>query len=110
MPILKKIKNLSFVFLAQAQSTFQLPPGNPVTYQRLTNLLDNTAKFLYGAGVTLGVITLVVSGIMFFWAKSDTDAKNAKAWFKNGIIGAFVILAVGVIILTIQKIVEGRFF
>src|SRR3989338_1527375 len=97
-------------FIIAQQSTFQLPPGNPITYQKLTNLLDNTAKFLYGAGITLGVITLVVSGIMFFTAGFVTDAKKGKSWFKNGIIGTFVILAIGVIINTIQLIIGGGFF
>lgn len=92
------------------QSTFELPPGEPLTYTRITNLLDNTARFLYTAGITLGVVTLVITGIMFFWAKSDIEAKNAKGWFRNGIIGTFVILAIGVIIKTIQIIIEGRFF
>lgn len=100
--------NFLSVFLAQQQ--FQLPPGEPLTYTRLTDLLDSTARFLYTAGITLAVITLVVSGIMYFWAKSDTEAKNAKGWFRNGIIGAFIILAVGVIIKTIQVIVGGGFF
>lgn len=97
------------IILAQ-QSTFQLPPGSPVTYASLSAGLDLTAKFLYTAGTTVGVITIVVSGIMFFWAKSEPDAKNAKGWFKNGITGAFVILATGVIIKTIDIIVRGRFF
>ncbi|MEK7659369.1 MAG: pilin [Patescibacteria group bacterium] len=97
-------------FVIAQQSTFQLPPGDPITYQRLTSLLDNTAKFLYTAGVTLGVVAIVVSGIMYFMAGSDTKAEKAKGWFRNGVIGAFIILAVGVIIKTIQIIVEGRFF
>lgn len=97
-------------FVIAQQPPFQLPPGNPLTYKGITILLDNTAKFLYTAGITLGVITLVVSGIMFFWAKSDTEAKNAKGWFRNGIIGTFIILAIGVIIQTIKIIVEGGFF
>ncbi|TSC91294.1 MAG: hypothetical protein G01um10142_22 [Parcubacteria group bacterium Gr01-1014_2] len=106
-----KIKNLLTAFLVQQpQSTFQLPLGEPVTYQRLTNLLDSTAKFLYTAGITLAVITLVISGIMYFWAKSDTEAKSAKGWLRNGIIGVFIILATGVIIQTIKIIVEGGFF
>lgn len=89
---------------------FQLPPGDPITYSTAQTFLENTAKFLYTAGITLGVITLVVTGIMYFWAKSDTEAKNAKGWFRNGIIGTFVILAIGVIIQTIKIIVEGGFF
>ena len=93
------------------QSTFQLPPGDPITYQKLTNLLDNTAKFLYTAGITLAVITLIVSGIMYFKSGAGPEGtKSAKGWFKNGIIGVFIILAIGVIIKTIQIIVEGRFF
>ena len=93
------------------QSTFQLPPGDPITYQKLTNLLDNTAKFLYTAGITLAVITLIVSGIMYFKSGAGPEGtKSAKTWFKNGIIGAFIILAVGVIILTIYNIVVTRTF
>jgi len=102
--------NFSFLNTAIAQQQFQLPPGNPVTYASVSSGLDLTAKFLYTAGITLAVITLVVSGIMFFWAKSDTEAKNAKGWFRNGIIGVFIILAIGVIIRTIKIIVEGGFF
>ncbi len=99
-----------FNFIISQSTSFQLPPGNPITYARLTSLLDKTAKFLYTAGITLGVITLVVSGIMYFAAGSDIKAEKAKGWFRNGVIGAFIILAVGVIIKTIQIMVEGRFF
>ncbi|MBI2003554.1 MAG: hypothetical protein HYS78_01040 [Parcubacteria group bacterium] len=96
--------------LAQ-QSQFELPPGEPVTYASLTELLDNTAKFLYGAGVTLAVITLAISGIMYLKAgDKEADITKAKGWFKNGIIGVFIILAIGVIINTIKLIVEGGFF
>lgn len=103
--------NVFYTILAQApKSTFQLPPGDPLTYKGINALLDNTAKFLYTAGITLGVITLVVAGIMYFAAGSDIEAKKAKGWFRNGIIGTFVILAIGVIIQTIKIIVEGGFF
>ena len=92
------------------QPAFTLPPGNPIRYSTINIFLDNTAKFLYTAGITLAIITIVISGIMYFWAKSDTEAKSAKGWFRNGITGAFIILAVGVIIKTIEIIVRGRFF
>ncbi len=90
---------------------FQLPPGNPLTLQRIYDeFIEPTANFLIAAGIVLGIITIVVSGIMFFWAKSDAEAKNAKAWLKNGLIGALIILAVGVIINTVALIVTGQFF
>ncbi len=93
-----------------AQQQFQLPPGEPITYASASEFLNSTATFLYGAGITLAVITLVVSGIMYFASGSEADAKKGKAWLKNGIIGAFVIIATGVIIKTIELIVRGGFF
>ncbi|OHB16955.1 MAG: hypothetical protein A2913_00810 [Parcubacteria group bacterium RIFCSPLOWO2_01_FULL_40_65] len=99
------MKNL--ILLAQQ---FTLPPGEPIEYSTVNIFLENTAKFLYTAGITLAVITLIISGIMYFRAGSDTKADAAKGWFRNGIIGAFIILAVGVIIKTIQIIVSGNFF
>lgn len=87
-----------------------LPTGEPLRYSTVQTFLENTASFLYTAGITLGVITFVISGIMYFMAGSDIEAKKAKGWFKNGIIGTFVILAIGVIIKTITVIVQGGFF
>ena len=102
--------NLFYLFNNLIAQQFILPKGEPIKYSTINIFLENTAKFLYTAGITLAVITLVVSGIMYFVAGSDTEAKNAKGWFRNGIIGAFIILAVGVIINTIKIIVEGGFF
>lgn len=96
------------IILAQG---FQLPPGEPWTLGRIMDeVLTPAANFLIAAGVTGAIIALVISGIMYFKAGSDSEAKNAKAWFKNGIIGAFIILAVGVIINTIALVVTGGFF
>ena len=103
------ILNFFNIIFAQ-QTQFQLPPGEPITYGKISAILNTTATFLYGAGITLAVITLVVSGIMYFAAGSDTDAKKAKGWFRNGIIGAFIILATGAIIKTIEIVVKGGFF
>ena len=88
-----------------------LPPGTPLNQGDVQGLLIKFANFLIAAGIILAVITIVVSGIMYFRAGSDaTKATTAKTWFKNGIIGAFIILAVGVIILTIYNIVVTRTF
>ncbi len=102
--------SIFYILYSNVLAQGPLPPGDPITYDKVSAFLDNTAKFLYTAGITVGVITLVVSGIMFFWAKGDTEAKTAKGWFRNGIIGAFIILATGVIIKTIEIIVRGGFF
>lgn len=100
--------------IAQAQPGYnlpQLPPGASLSAPFIiTNILTPIANFLIAAGIILGIITIVISGIMYFMAGSDTKAEKAKAWFRNGVIGAFVILAVGVIILTIYNIVVNRSF
>lgn len=90
---------------------FELPPGQPWTLARVMNeILTPVANFLIAAGIILAIITLVISGIMYFWAGSDVKAEKAKGWFRNGVIGAFIILAVGVIINTIALVVTGEFF
>lgn len=94
-----------------AQTGFQLPPGNPLTLDRIyKQFLEPLANFLIAAGVILAIITLVVSGIMYFRTPSETQAKTANTWFKNGLIGAIIILGVGVIINTVALVVTGGFF
>ncbi|OHB16956.1 MAG: hypothetical protein A2913_00815 [Parcubacteria group bacterium RIFCSPLOWO2_01_FULL_40_65] len=88
-----------------------LPSGSGLTTGGINSILILLSNFLIGVGVILAIMTIVISGIMYFRAGSDTKADAAKGWFRNGIIGAFIILAVGVIILTIYNIVvTGSFF
>ena len=87
-----------------------LPAGQGLSAEGIKGLLIQFANFLIGAGVVIAIIVIVWSGIMYFRAGSDTEAKKAKGWFRNGIIGAFIILAVGVIILTIYNIVVNQSF
>ncbi|MEK7659370.1 MAG: hypothetical protein AAB338_01805 [Patescibacteria group bacterium] len=103
-----------FSFGVSAQlPTYSLPPlptGTGYTQTEIQSILIKFANFLIAAGIILAIITIVVSGIMYFMAGSDTKAEKAKGWFRNGVIGAFIILAVGVIILTIYNIVVNRSF
>lgn len=104
---------LSFGVFAQQPPGYNLPPlpgGTGLTQGEIQGLLVRFANFLIAAGVILAIITIVISGIMYFKAGSDTEAKSAKGWLRNGIIGAIIILAVGVIILTIYNIVVNRSF
>lgn len=87
-----------------------LPPGQGLTTSGLLGTLVKLANFLIAAGVILAIIALVASGIMYFRTPSETQAKTANAWFKNGLIGAIIILGVGVIINTVALVVSGGFF
>lgn len=102
-----------FIFLSTILTQgFQLPPGQPWTLARVMNeVLTPVANFLIAAGVIGAIITIVISGIMYFRAGStDTEITKAKTWFRNGVTGALIILAVGVIINTIALVVTGVFF
>lgn len=80
----------------------QLPPGEPITFDRLESLMARISDFLMFAGVTLAVIFIVRAGITWMYAGADTKKiDDAKAQLKSGIIGAMVVLGVGVIINTI---------
>lgn len=89
-----------------------LPPGEPWTLSRIMDeVLNPLANFLIAAGIILAVISIVLSGIMYFKAGSNPESvSKATTWFKNGLIGALIILGVGVIINTIALIVTGEAF
>ncbi len=100
---------------AQPPATYilpPLPPGQGLNTTTLAGLLVQLANFLIGAGIVIAIIVIVWSGIMYLKAgDKEANITKAKGWFRNGIIGAFIILAVGVIILTIYNIVvTGSFF
>ena len=105
--------------LVQAKPTFTLPPlptagpfGTGLTAIKIRDfILIPLTNFLIAVGIILAIIVIVVSGVMYLRAGGSPEAlKKAQAWFKNGIIGAFIILGVGVIIWTIYGIVTGDFF
>lgn len=99
------------ILLAQSSPSFTLPPGQPLTLDRLySQFIEPLANFLIAAGVVGAIIAIVVSGIMYLRAGSDIEAGKAKGLFKNGLIGALIILGVGVIINTVALVVTGGFF
>src|SRR3989344_4728706 len=96
-----------------AQIIVTPPPvvGRGLTLAELGSLIAIVGSFLTNIGVLLAIIAVIVSGIMYMKAgDKEANITKAKSWFKNGIIGTFVILAIGVIINTIQLIIGGGFF
>ncbi|PIR42102.1 MAG: hypothetical protein COV30_00150 [Candidatus Yanofskybacteria bacterium CG10_big_fil_rev_8_21_14_0_10_37_15] len=92
-------------------SSSGLPPGKPITFDELDILIQRVAQFILVISVVLAVIFIVRAGITWMSAGSDTKkVDNAKAQLRSAIIGAFVVLGVGVIINTIASIVTREFF
>ena len=78
--------------------------GTGISMLEIGNTIQAIARWLI-------VISVVVAGIMYMWARGDDDAvKNATNTIKNGIIGAAIVLAVGVIMQTIALVVSRGFF
>ena len=73
--------------------------------------IEQVARFLIIAGVILAVIFIIWGGIAYMFAGGDeTKSGAAKERIKNGIIGAAVVLAVGVILQTVAGLVARSFF
>src|SRR3989344_1062552 len=105
---------LLFLALAHSGLAFQLaylPPGQPVTFTELDYLMLRIASFMIVTSVLLAIIFIVWGGITYMAAGADTTkVTEAQTRIKNGVIGAAVVLGVGVIISTLAGIVSRDFF
>ena len=99
--------------LVFAALTNPVPPltGTAVTLAEIQDRIEQVARFLIIAGVILAVIFIIWGGIAYMFAGGDeTKSGAAKERIKNGIIGAAVVLAVGVILQTVAGLVARSFF
>lgn len=116
MILIYKVVFIFLLFLALAHTglAYQfayLPPGQPVTFYELDDLIQLIASFMIVTSVILAIIFIVWGGITYMAAGADTTkVTEAQTRIKNGVIGAAVVLGVGVIISTIAGIVSRDFF
>ena len=100
-----------FSMLALPLATLAVPTvdtetGRVVDINTVGNFITNIALFLIGIAMTIAVIFIVWGGIMWITARGDeTKVKKAKAMVWQGILGALVILAVGVILSSLSNLV-----
>ena len=88
-----------------------LPPPQVIDQSTVEDWMVNIGNFLLTAGMILGVIVIVYSGIRWMMAGSDSKASgDAKNILMSGIWGVAIVLGVGLIIKTIAAIVTGSFF
>lgn len=83
-------------------------PGNGVTLDInvLEKYLENIANFMVTAGVLIAVIFIIWGGIGFMMAGGNSEkAGKAKTRLFNGIIGALIVLGVGLILRTLSHLV-----
>jgi len=122
---MNKIKSLSkwvviIVLLAMPVVTLAvLPtPTNPIpnnggidpSLDTVQQYIETIAGFLITVSLVIAVIMIVIAGIMWMFARGDDEAvKKAKMTLKNGVIGAFIVLAVGLILRLLTNLVQGNF-
>lgn len=89
------------------------PPigGTEITLQEVEDIINRIANWLIAISLVVAVIVIIIGGIRWMTARDNEEAlKSAKGWVKNGIIGALIVLAVGVILKTLGVIVTRSFF
>ena len=85
--------------------------GNPVTLNEIGDTIQLIARWLIVISVVIAVIMIIWGGIMWMAARGDdkkVEAARKTIW--NGIFGAAIVLAVGVIMQTIASVVNRGFF
>lgn len=97
--------NIFFTILAD------LPAGQPITFDEIDSLIGQVAQFMIVVSVLIAVIMIIWSGITYMSAGANaTKVTEAQTRLKNSVIGAAIVLGVGVIINTIAGIVTRDFF
>jgi len=85
--------------------------GTGVDLPEIQMRIEQIARFLIIVGVILAVIFIIWGGVTWMAAGGDeTKADAAKTRIKNGVIGAAVVLGVGVILQTVAGLVARTFF
>ncbi|MBI2062701.1 MAG: hypothetical protein HYT61_00440 [Candidatus Yanofskybacteria bacterium] len=88
-----------------------LPEGTALDLTKIQSLIETIANFLIVIGVVVAVIYIIWGGIKYMMARGDAaQVKDATTAIKNGIIGAAVVLGVGVILRTLAGLITRSFF
>jgi TRAP-type C4-dicarboxylate transport system permease small subunit len=97
--------------VALAQLPPATPPGTALTLDKLEDIINTVANWLIVVGVVIAVIYIVWGGVQWMAARGDSGkVTKAKDAMKAGLIGAIIVLGVGVIIRTLSAVVVRTFF
>jgi hypothetical protein len=88
-----------------------LPTGTELTLGKIEQLIDTVANWLIVIGVVIAVIFIIWGGLKYMTARGDPKkAEEARSSIIHGVIGAAVVLGVGVILRTTAALVTRTFF
>jgi hypothetical protein len=102
---------LPVVAFAIATPTAGPELGPPVTASEIERIITRIVTFLVTFGVIIAVGVIIWGGIMWMLAGGNDDrAASAKKTMLNGVIGAAIVLGVGVILRTLSALISRNFF
>ena len=102
---------MPMLVLAQLPTPTSPYAGQPITLQDIRDIIETVARFLILISVVIAVIFIVWGGVMYMMAGDDAAKSGAaKSRIVNGIIGALVVLAVGLILQTLASLVNWTAF
>ena len=85
--------------------------GTPLSLTEIERIISRIANFLIVVAVIIAVIFIIWGGVKYMTAGGDEKkATEAKGVIINGIIGAAVVLGVGVILNTVKGLLARTFF
>jgi len=101
-----------FLVLAQNINDPIVPPSGPtLTLDRMETLVRRIGTWLIMIAIVVAVIMIVWGGITYMFAQGDdTKVKSAQGRIWSGIIGAAIVLAVGLILRTLAALISQTFF
>jgi len=100
---------ISLPILAFADINY--PPGSALTLTKIEQLIDTVANWLIVIGVVIAVIFIIWGGLKYMTARGDPKkAEEARSSIIHGVIGAAIVLGVGVILRTTAALVTRTFF
>ena len=83
-------------------------PDDEINLQDISNIIGNIANFLIAIGVIIAIVFIVVGGIRYMAAGGDSSkASEARGWIINGLIGAAIVLGVGILLATAEYIIQA---
>lgn len=88
-----------------------ITPGDAITLTEIEVRIEQISRTLVFISIIIAVIFIVWGGIKYMVARGEpTATKEAMGIIKGGIIGAIVVLGVGVILNTLKGIISRGIF
>ena len=103
---MNRIKQLAYAGFALVPPGLPVS-GAPITLSKIQDRIQQIAQFLIVISMVIAVIMIVYGGIRWMIASDPAEAKKIVI---NGLIGAAIVLAVGVLLQTTAGLVTRSFF